>query len=235
MPPLNGYNASHLTAIARVDTSRPARLLVSKGLVPGGPNSSTHARSHVLDYGTGYGRDAKHYGWKGYDPNFDEWMDRPTWPEKFEYIVCTYVLCVLEWDEVEAVLADVWRWLRPGGVAYFAVRRGNRELGRKPRGKNIYSVQTDVYLNLPRVVTGREYDIYEWRKDAGAENIISEEQALASGRNVLGEAWFVERPEIGKVESEDEQRQDTHYQGGMARAPDVQSYSGGTGNMPDDL
>lgn len=105
---------SHLTAKERDAPSLPVRMLHGRGLL----------RGAVLDYGCGYGRDVAYLRSRGldaegYDPHY--FPKAPA--RKFDTIVCFYVLNVLFEDEQTAVLMDVARLLRPGGRAYFAVRR----------------------------------------------------------------------------------------------------------------
>jgi hypothetical protein len=148
------------------------------------PDGSAYAR-HVLDYGAGHGDDAATYGWQPYDPNFNGINEVPSWPERWSYIICTYVLCVCNAPEVTSIMQDIWMRLRPGGVAYLAVRRDKRELGITLRPGDKSTLQSDVYLNLPRVICSRGFDIYEWRKDAGCKHDISEEQAFAYADGAL--------------------------------------------------
>ena len=53
-------NKSHLTAIARIKQSRPARWLFTNGYFNKGTDS--------LDYGSGRGYDAEEYTMETYDP-----------------------------------------------------------------------------------------------------------------------------------------------------------------------
>lgn len=105
---------SHLTAKERDSISFPARFLLKNKLFQG----------KILDFGCGLGSDVailrgEGFDVLGYDPYYF-----PTFPtEKFDTIICFYVLNVLQPEEQANVLIDVSRLLKPSGTAYFAVRR----------------------------------------------------------------------------------------------------------------
>jgi diadenosine tetraphosphate (Ap4A) HIT family hydrolase len=111
---------SHLTAIERVYLSFPAQLLWNQDLLKG----------QILDFGCGFGNDVKLLQAKGldvtgYDPHYF-----PEYPEnKFDTILCFYVLNVLFPEEQTNVLMDVSHLLKPGGKAYYAVRRDLKKEG----------------------------------------------------------------------------------------------------------
>ncbi len=112
---MNNKNSnSHLTAIERTSLSYPARIVLDQKKIIG----------KVLDFGCGIGKDVellKHNGFEivGYDPFYF-----PKFPtEKFETILCFYVLNVLLPEEQAEVLMNVSNLLKPNGKAYFAVRR----------------------------------------------------------------------------------------------------------------
>ncbi|MBW4574237.1 MAG: HIT domain-containing protein [Aphanothece sp. CMT-3BRIN-NPC111] len=111
---------SHLTAIERVYLSFPARFLFDKSLLEG----------KLLDFGCGFGNDVKlleqkNFDIKGYDPYYF-----PQYPnDKFDTIICLYVLNVLFPEEQANVLMEVSHLLKPGGKAYYAVRRDIKKEG----------------------------------------------------------------------------------------------------------
>ena len=107
-------NNSHLTAIERTSLSYPARILLNQKKIIG----------KVLDFGCGISKDVEllqHKGFDivGYDPYY--FPEFPT--EKFDTILCFYVLNVLLPEEQAEVLMNVSHLLKPNGKAYFAVRR----------------------------------------------------------------------------------------------------------------
>ncbi len=105
---------SYLTAKKRSKLSFPARILQEKRLLKG----------KILDYGCGFGSDVrllkeKNYDIKGYDPHY--YPDLPH--DKFDTIICIYVLNVLTPEEQSKVLMHISSSLKTNGRAYFAVRR----------------------------------------------------------------------------------------------------------------
>jgi diadenosine tetraphosphate (Ap4A) HIT family hydrolase len=112
---MNNQNSnSHLTAIERTTLSYPARILLNQKKIKG----------KILDFGCGTGKDVellklKGFNVVGYDPFYF-----PGLPfEKFDTILCFYVLNVLLPEEQAEVLMNVSNLLKPDGKAYFAVRR----------------------------------------------------------------------------------------------------------------
>lgn len=111
---------SHLTAIERIYLSVPAQFLLDRNMLQG----------KVLDFGCGFGNDVKLLRQKGfhitgYDPYYF-----PEYPhEQFDTIICFYVLNVLFLEEQADVLMGVSNLLKPGGKAYYAVRRDIKKEG----------------------------------------------------------------------------------------------------------
>ncbi len=107
-------NKSWLTAKGRTLISRPMSYLHSMGLLKG----------RVLDYGCGFGQDARRLKNLGvnihsYDPHLHPDLARG----KFNTITCNYVLNVIDEHERLTVLAHIRTLLRKNGVAYITVRR----------------------------------------------------------------------------------------------------------------
>ena len=111
---------SHLTAIERIYLSFPAKYLLDKSWLQG----------KVLDFGCGFGNDVKLLQQKGFDiAGYDPYYF-PEYPKnKFDTIICFYVLNVLFPEEQANVLMEVSHLLKPGGKAYFAVRRDIKKEG----------------------------------------------------------------------------------------------------------
>ncbi|RCJ29037.1 HIT family protein [Nostoc minutum NIES-26] len=111
---------SHLTAIQRTYLSFPAQFLLNQNLLQG----------KILDFGCGFGNDVKLLRQKncditGYDPYYF-----PQYPQdKFDTIICSYVLNVLFAEEQANVLMEVSHLLKPGGKAYYVVRRDIKKEG----------------------------------------------------------------------------------------------------------
>lgn len=111
---------SHLTAIERISLSFPAQFLFDKKRLQG----------KVLDFGCGLGNDVKLLKKKGFDIlGYDPYYF-PQYPnDKFDTIICFYVLNVLFPEEQSNVLMEVSHLLKPGGKAYYAVRRDLKKEG----------------------------------------------------------------------------------------------------------
>jgi hypothetical protein len=138
-------SSPHLTAISRKAPSAPAKHLHKAGLLKG----------RLLDYGYGRGKDADTYGMDRYDPHFF-----PCRPEgKYDTVTCTYVLNVVDPEDVAYILEDIRRLLAPGGIAYLTVRR---DLGPAPRnGRG--TTQRNVVLDLPILKETSGYCTYTFR------------------------------------------------------------------------
>lgn len=145
---------SHLTAIERIHLSFPARFLLEKNLW----------RGRILDFGCGWGNDVKLLRQKGFEI---EGYDRYYFPEypqkKFDTIACFYVLNVLLPEEQANVLMEVAYLLRPGGKAYYAVRRDLKRSGfrehyihKKP------TYQCPVKLPFKSIYADERCEIYEY-------------------------------------------------------------------------
>lgn len=149
---LNTY--SHLTAKERDSISFPAKLILRKGLLKG----------DILDFGCGFGKDVevlKDNGLNitGYDKHYF-----PTYPtEKFDTIICFYVLNVLLPEEQARVLMEVSSLLKPTGKAYFAVRRDIVYEGyRTHKIHQLPTYQCNVILPYGSVFKNDSCEIYEY-------------------------------------------------------------------------
>lgn len=148
---------SHLTAIERTSLSYPARILLNQKKIQG----------KILDFGCGIGKDvellaAKGFEIKGYDPHY--FPEFPT--EKFDTILCFYVLNVLLPDEQGIVLKQVKDLLNQNGKAYFAVRRDVYYEGfrmHKLHKKQTYQCQ--VKLPFETVYKNENCEIYEFQNE----------------------------------------------------------------------
>jgi SAM-dependent methyltransferase len=146
---------SYLTAKQRDSISMPARFLFSNNLI----------RGKILDFGCGFGKDvevlkAKGLDIEGYDPHHFPKMPR----QKFDTILCFYVLNVLMPEEQTEVLMNVSRYLQPGGRAYFSVRRDIVHEGFRTHvlhGKPVY--QCNVRLPYKSIFLNENSEIYEYR------------------------------------------------------------------------
>lgn len=146
---------SHLTAKERESISFPAKILMNKKLLDG----------NILDFGCGFGKDVELLTKKsikitGYDKHFF-----PKYPnEKYDTIICFYVLNVLLPEEQASVLIEISRLLKPTGRAYFAVRRDIKyegfrihKLHQKP------TFQCNVKLPYNSIFSNENCEIYEYK------------------------------------------------------------------------
>jgi diadenosine tetraphosphate (Ap4A) HIT family hydrolase len=155
MEHLKGNPNSHLTAKERNELSFPARILLKKGLLKG----------EVLDFGCGFGKDVEqlaHHGVsiKGYDKHFF-----PNYPnQRFDTVLCFYVLNVLLPEEQATVLLEVSRLLKPEGIAYFAVRRDLRNEGyRMHKLHKKLTYQCNVKLPYSTIFLNENCEIYAYQ------------------------------------------------------------------------
>lgn len=145
----------HYTAIDRKETSFPTRFLLEKGLVQG----------RVLDFGCGKMMDLKALQQQGFDVvGFDpHYLNE--WPEgQFDTILCHYVLNVLLPLEQTYVLMAIAELLKPGGTAYFTVRRDLKREGF--RDHYIYKVPTyqcNVKLPFRSIKKANHCEIYAYQ------------------------------------------------------------------------
>lgn len=154
---MNNQNSnSHLTAIERTSLSFPARIVLNQKKISG----------KVLDFGCGIGKDVellqqKGFDIVGYDPFY--FPEFPT--EKFDTILCFYVLNVLLQEEQAAVLMNVSNLLKPDGNAYFAVRRDIQYEGfriHKVHKKETY--QCLIKLGYLSVFKNENCELYEYEQ-----------------------------------------------------------------------
>ena len=142
------YAPAHMTAIARRKPSAPVAALFKDNAL----------RGRILDYGCGRGSDVAYLNAhriecspvvEGFDPHFS-----PSMPQgKFDTILCTYVLNVIEdYEERRRVLHRIADALAPGGVAYVTVRRDLDETGRTSKGtwQGIIVVTAPAHVALHR-------------------------------------------------------------------------------------
>jgi len=153
---MNNQNSnSHLTAIQRTSLSYPARIVLNQKKIIG----------KVLDFGCGIGKDvellkSKGFDIEGYDPFY--FSEFPT--EKYDTILCFYVLNVLLPEEQAEVLMNVSKLLKPNGKAFFAVRRDIHYQGyriHKVHKKKTY--QCLIKLAYLSVFKNNNCEIYEYQ------------------------------------------------------------------------
>jgi DNA phosphorothioation-associated putative methyltransferase len=130
------------TAIKRFKASKPARLLMMEDV--GLPAYSDFNNHWLLDYGCGRGVDLDYYatqGWHavGYDPC--EKFGHTIYPvEKYDIVVCNYVLNVIPFAERQDVLKKLQEHCR--GYIFISVRSDVEECAKQ--GK--WNTYLDGYL-----------------------------------------------------------------------------------------
>ena len=146
---------SHLTVKERKYLSFPSRHLIENHLLKG----------KILDFGCGIGKDVAILNEKGLDVSgFDPYYF-PEFPSrKFDTIICQYVLNVLLPDEQADVLMNVSYLLKPGGKAYFTVRRDIRQNGflYNPK-REAKTYQCNVTLPYKSIYRNENCEIYEYQ------------------------------------------------------------------------
>jgi len=146
---------NHLTAKERDSLSFPAKILLNKDMLVG----------KILDFGCGFGNDvevlkSKGVNIDGYDKHYF-----PEYPaEKFDTIICLYVLNVLLPQEQATVLMELSQLIKPSGKVYIAVRRDLKVEGyrtHKIHQKQTY--QCNVILNSKSFFKNNNCEIYEYQ------------------------------------------------------------------------
>ncbi len=177
---------AHLTAKERTSASFPTRWLFKNGMIQG----------RILDYGCGFGTDVKFLQKEGVDIDGYDNYHANTYPEgKFDIIICNYVLNVLLMDEQTEVLMHVSELLKPGGKAFFTVRRDlkfegfrTHKIHRKP------TYQCNVKLPFKSILRTEHCEIYEFQH-YNIINIVEQPSCPfcnpGSDREVLTEAATV--------------------------------------------
>jgi diadenosine tetraphosphate (Ap4A) HIT family hydrolase len=148
-------NHPYLTAIRRTAISAPTRYLVQHNLLTG----------RILDFGCGFGADTDLLKEKGLDiTGYDNYYRRSYPTGKFDTIICNYVLNVLEpYDQAE-VLMEVSALLKPGGKAFFAVRRDLTQDGFRLHAiHKEYTYQCTVRLPYSSVFCCDGFEIYQYQ------------------------------------------------------------------------
>lgn len=122
-------------------------------------------KGNVLDFGCGLGKDvevlkSKNVNIIGYDPFYC-----PEYPTiQFDTIICFYVLNVLQNEDQSMVIMNVSALLKPGGCAYFAVRRDLQYEGfRLHKIHNKLTYQCNVTLNFQSIFKNELCEIYQFK------------------------------------------------------------------------
>ena len=144
---------SYKTAISRKTASAPLRFLEKNGYLKGS----------VLDYGCGKGADHKHlvemkYNANSYDPYWNPVNLEGT---KYDTILCTYVLNVVDEKTQADILSSIKSLLNKNGEAFLSVRRDVKKDGPTSKG-----FQRNVILDLEVIKSNSGFCIYRLSADS---------------------------------------------------------------------
>jgi diadenosine tetraphosphate (Ap4A) HIT family hydrolase len=165
---MKGNPNSHLTAKERDKVSYPTRKLYNMGVIEG----------EVLDFGSGFGKDMEFLNDKGLDCTAYDPHHAPKYPDqKYDTIICQYVLNVLLPEEQAEVLMSVSELLKPTGKAFFTVRRDLKRQGyRTHYVHKVPTYQCNVKLPYKSIFKNDFCEIYEYlhfnRVDNGKSGIF---------------------------------------------------------------
>jgi 2-polyprenyl-3-methyl-5-hydroxy-6-metoxy-1,4-benzoquinol methylase len=134
-------------AIKRTKPGRAALIVNELGL----------AKGRTLDFGCGYGFDARYFGWEAYDPYYG-----PSLPAGyFDTVVCLSVINALSRNNRTRVIGTIQHLLTEEGNAYLSVPRDLPICGKL--GMH-HSLQNYVVLTLPGIFRDSKLEIYHLRK-----------------------------------------------------------------------
>ncbi|MCU0389496.1 MAG: HIT domain-containing protein [Thermoflexibacter sp.] len=146
---------SHLTVKERIEPSLPTRFLLKEKRLAG----------KILDFGCGLGADVDFLRKNKFDVTAYDKHYFPEYPqEKFDTIICNYVLNVLLPEEQTQVLMEIAQLLKSSGKAYFAVRRDIKKNGFVYNPKRKVTVyQCNAVLPFQSIFKTEYCEIYEYQ------------------------------------------------------------------------
>lgn len=146
---------SHLTVKERTKLSFPTQFLLD----------NQYLKGKILDFGCGLGFDVDYLKSKNFDIiGYDKYYFKTYPQEKFDTIICHYVLNVLLPEEQTIVLMEISQLLKPTGKAYFSVRRDvkkNSFIYNPKRKIEVY--QCNVNLPFLSIFNNKYCEIYEYQ------------------------------------------------------------------------
>lgn len=148
---------SHKTAMVRKALPVPVRWLLSQDMMNG----------NILDYGCGKCAEINQtmLRWPkiksvtSYDPFYEPDALNKSARERFDVVLCTYVLCTLIADYEPLVLKAVQSHLLPNGVAYITVRADEPRQGYGPSSNGTFQRKVEMPY-LYRLRETSRYRIY---------------------------------------------------------------------------
>lgn len=153
---------SHLTAIKRDKLSFPTKKLLDLELIKG----------KVLDFGCGFGTDAKFLSKHGFEvDNYDKFYFPKLPSQKYQTILCNYVLNVIKPINQSDVIVQISDLLHKNGTAFFAVRRDIARPGfRFHKIHQEYTYQCNVELSFQSIFKNDSTEIYAFKKYTSLES-----------------------------------------------------------------
>jgi hypothetical protein len=142
---------SHLTAITRKALPTPARWLMQHGYVLDHPFIPT------LDFGCGKCASVNPKTWVNYDPHYCP--DTIAEGQRFNIIVCNYVLCVKTQEDRRKILKKIRYLLSEHGIAYISVRNDKPKNGWGKSARGTYQGRVQK-LALPLLYSNSQFRIY---------------------------------------------------------------------------
>jgi 2-polyprenyl-3-methyl-5-hydroxy-6-metoxy-1,4-benzoquinol methylase len=147
---INRVKVSLGGAIKRKNPSKASLLYNKLNLING----------RVLDYGCGYGLDAKVNKWESYDPYYNDIkLDG-----LYDTIVCTNVLSAVSSKIRSGIIENIRELLKDDGIAYFAMPR-NLPIKGKLSGY-ARRPQNYVILTLESIYKDNKIEIYKFLKNS---------------------------------------------------------------------
>lgn len=157
-------NKSHLTAIGRRSIPTPTKWLLTHS--PAMMYSDAEFKKlgiKVLDYGCGHCYKVNPSSWHNYDPYYQPNANFGT--DRFDIIICNYVLCVLPRSERLKVLQHIQVLLRLTGIAYITVRNDRPKQGWGVSSKGTYQGRVSK-LPLREIYSNSNFRIYLLTKES---------------------------------------------------------------------
>lgn len=152
-------NLSWKTAIRRNAPSAPLQYLVGEFCI--------FKSQRILDFGCGHGDDIEYLNSHGYTAcGYDPFFQPVGYDMKFDIVLCTYVLNVLERVKHKEVLLDILDYLSTLGTAYVTVRRDIKKEGYRTTSQ---TYQCNVILNnFPILEENKKFCIYTFGANSRA-------------------------------------------------------------------
>jgi len=143
------HHKSHLTAIHRKSIPTPVKWILSNENISG----------NILDFGCGKCKSINPKHWDSYDPYYNpNGITKP----KYNIILCTYVLCVLNLFERLKTLNEIKSLLDKNGIAYIIVRNDKPKRGWGLSNRKTFQSKTpELNSMFPCIRSNSSYKIFK--------------------------------------------------------------------------